>query len=390
MKLNKFIQFPLVLGIVGTICASALGVVYEITNPIITEILLEKSFSAVKDIVPEMSADSAIITEQFDKARLEEFSISTVYDIRKDGKSYAYGYQAEASGYNKNTNINYVIVISSTEDKVVGLNIVSHSETPGRGDVALANPTFLEQFENATFDELASLPKQDFVVGATVSPSAIKSSVDDIISFHRFDVMGEVDDGIKLNGGERKILSLPEGYTMVNKTDLFFEKLNDKYDSIAAQKFDGKSGAGILNYIQIFDASNNLKGHAYIAEGVANCEGGHNESGFNERLLNDYKFVLMFDENWENSKLVVVFSEDTISNSEAHNSQYPGQSNLINHPWLEKTFTGYSMAEWSLSYNKLVKPTDTIVGATGSTKGLINHIPQIIKYHVFSKIEEVE
>ena len=48
------------------------------------------------------------------------------------------------------------------------------------------------------------------------------------------------------------------------------------------------------------------------------------------------------------------------------------------------------MAEWSTSYNKIVKPTDTIVGATGSTKGLINHIPQIIKYHVFSKIEEVE
>ena len=37
MKLNKFVKFPLVLGIVGTICAGALGVVYEVTNPIIQD-----------------------------------------------------------------------------------------------------------------------------------------------------------------------------------------------------------------------------------------------------------------------------------------------------------------------------------------------------------------
>lgn len=382
MKLNKFLQFPLVLGIVGAICAGALGVVYEITNPIITEMILEKSFSAVKDIVPDMDADSAIITEDFNEEKLSAANINTVYNIRRKGSNYAYGYQAEAKGFSSSVNINFVVVISATEDKIIGLNIVSHAETAGKGDIALENPEFLSQFENATFDEIAGLPKQDFIVGATVSPDAVKNKVNDIISFHRFEVMGEVDDGIKLNGGERKILALPDGYSMVNKTDLFFEKLNDKYDEIAATKYDGKNGGGILNYVQIVDSENTLKGHAYIVEGVANCEGGHGE-----RLLNDYKFVFMFDEKWENSKLVVVFTEDTISNSPAHNSTYPGQGNLINHPWLTATFSGHSMNQLATD-NSLIKPTDTIVGATGSTKGIINHVKQIIKYHALSKIQE--
>ena len=35
--MNKMIKFPLILALTGTICATALGVVYQVANPIIEE-----------------------------------------------------------------------------------------------------------------------------------------------------------------------------------------------------------------------------------------------------------------------------------------------------------------------------------------------------------------
>ena len=77
MKLNKFVKFPLVLGIVGTICAGALGVVYEITNPIIQDRVNKEANAAIMELLPDMtSADD--LTKDFDAELLKEYKISSV------------------------------------------------------------------------------------------------------------------------------------------------------------------------------------------------------------------------------------------------------------------------------------------------------------------------
>ena len=49
--MNKFVKFPLVLGIVGVICTGALSLVYEVTNPIIQDRINQKANKKAKFVM---------------------------------------------------------------------------------------------------------------------------------------------------------------------------------------------------------------------------------------------------------------------------------------------------------------------------------------------------
>ena len=80
MKLNNFVKFPLVLGIVGAICAGALGVVYEITNPIIQAAINAKANAAIMELVPEMDSANDL-TDTFEDSVKEDLKVSSVKEV---------------------------------------------------------------------------------------------------------------------------------------------------------------------------------------------------------------------------------------------------------------------------------------------------------------------
>ncbi len=93
---------------------------------------------------------------------------AAIYRITRDGKD-SYCVNLNSSGFGGD--INMLVAIGSDGD-VVGVRVVSHSETPGLGSRA-AEEDFLSSFVGKIFGE-----EVEHIAGATISSNAVKSGVD--------------------------------------------------------------------------------------------------------------------------------------------------------------------------------------------------------------------
>lgn len=368
--MNKFIKFPLVLAIVGVICAGSLSVVYEITKEKIAYNKNKEAFDLLGGIITDMTGVEEVLAD-YDSSKVEKAGIKNMYEVSGNSGVTAYGYLAEVNGYNPG--INFLLVLSANESKILGFEVVSHSETNSGtyGGPLLNSPEFAAQFTNITFDDVAT--EVDFVAGSTakVTMSAVKTGVDNVISFHKQEIFGEVDDGINLTGTERKMLELSEGYVMTDMSEDFKNNLkanvsNNFYNKLinveAAEKTQYMK---IWNYIEIKDAAGNIKGHAYVAEGQYNCEVEHGN-----RAWQKHKFVVMFDENGGNIKVVVVNSSDSLGAI--------GKGNLLNE-LIEENFNGKTMSQ--LNQDLASQKVDKIAGASYTTSYFLNDITTVVDAH---------
>ena len=255
-----------------------------------------------------------------------------------------------------------LVIISATEEKILNLKVISHSETKGYGDVVFAKPEFSDYFKGLSFDAVS--PKVDFCSGASMSFQGVISGVERAIAFHKEQVLKQESDGINLTNSEKATLALPEGKKMVDKTEEFLAKLGNKADKAAKDM-------GLLNYVEIVDASEAVVGYAYITE---------TEYIIFEGLKQKHRAVFMFDANWENSKLVIVSSSDTLGSAPdyADAQKYP---TLVGHPFLEQ-FNGRKMADLVAEYmsNSDIH-ADLVAGGSVTTRFAKNNILAIVKYH---------
>ncbi len=182
--MNKFIKYPLTLGVIGAICAFALAAVHGVTEPIIAERVAQEAFNSISELYSGANSVNDVTATYAD---LDAFGIDTIYEIN-NGEAYAY--QAGSSGYGGT--ITSLIIVSNVEDKILGYKTLSHAETKGGnyGDTLLSSPLFDEQFKGLAFDNGDS--GIDFVAGATakITLSAVKSTTNNVIKYHNEHVKG--------------------------------------------------------------------------------------------------------------------------------------------------------------------------------------------------------
>jgi len=362
MKISKFVKFPLVLGIVGTICAGALGVVYEVTNPIIQERINLQANAAISELIPEMNPATDTtkdLSADLDAELMKKYKIASVKEVTVSGEVYAYAYQVAGSG--RNGDIVMMVIVSAKEEKILNLKVLSHSETTGYGDVLFAKDEFKSYFIGLEFSNLAN--GTDASAGATLSFGGVVGGVDGVISFHKQAIKGEVSDGINLSDSQRAKFELAEGQVMVDKTEDFKAKLKaasseNKYNSIL-------EGLRLLNFIEIQDASGQVINYAYVVDQEYSCELEHGSRGKQK-----YTIALMFDANWANSKLLVIDSTDSMSSV--------GFDSLANNAWI-KEFNGHTAAELSTMMSNA--EIDKISGATFTSNTVIAHVTSIMSAH---------
>jgi RnfABCDGE-type electron transport complex G subunit len=362
MKLNNFVKFPLVLGIVGSICAGALGVVYEITNPIIQERINLKANAAISELIPEMNPATDTtkdLSADLDAELRKKYKIASVKEVTVSGEVYAYAYQVAGSG--RNGDIVMMVILSAKEDKILKLKVLSHSETTGYGDVLFAKDEFNEYFINLDFGDLTK--GTDASAGASLSFGGALNGVDNVISFHKQAIKGEESDGINLSDSQRAKFNLADGQVMVDKTEDFKAKLKaasseNKYNSIL-------EGLRLVNFIEIQDATGNVVNYAYVVDQEYSCELEHGSRGKQK-----YTIALMFDSNWENSKLLIIDSTDSMSSV--------GFDSLANNAWVNN-FNGHTAAELSAMMSGA--EIDKITGATFTSNTVIAHVTSIMSAH---------
>jgi len=285
--MNKFVKFPLVLGIVGLICGAALGVVNEVTSGKIQENLAKKANEGLTKVVSNfVSAEDITTTLPADE--LSANGITSVYKVYGTGNALtAYVYNAKFIGYA--SEVVYMVAIDPTEAKFIGFYKVSDAETR-KGtlqDSGLGNQ-FTAGIDFATVST-------DIVVqsGASTSMNKLFTSLDKVSSFHNVNVLG--GEKTLLPAAQMAKLGLAEGTVLV-----------DASEKMKATTLTNTDGCEVQMYVEGKNADEEVIYKGFIAKSKVDVLYEYEYSmGFRS-----VKFAYIFDENWENGKITVLESDN--------------------------------------------------------------------------------
>ncbi|KPU43836.1 electron transport complex subunit RnfG [Oxobacter pfennigii] len=187
MKENLKLGFILLL--FAAIAGICLGAAYEVTKePIAQQAIIEKN-NAMKEILPDAD-DFKDLAVQIN----EDSMIKEVSEAYKGSGIIGYTFTVTPKGFGGLIN---VMVGISSEGKVSGIKVMSHSETPGLGANA-ANPKFSDQFKDKPIDKPLEVMKTgavtenqvDAITGATITSKAVTGGVNEAINFYNTSVKG--------------------------------------------------------------------------------------------------------------------------------------------------------------------------------------------------------
>ena len=357
--MNKFVKFPLVLGIVGLVCTGALSLVYEVTKDTIAYNKNKEAIDKIQVVLPEINNAEPVL-EKYDSAKASKKGIQNIYEVKDNTGVVAYGYLSSTYGYNDG--LTFLTVISAEDEVILGVQIVSNNETSNIGGALLKDEAFIQQFTNISFDSIYT--DVDGKQGATTTLNGLINGLESVISFHKQELLGEeeVNDGVNLNGRERKALGLPEGSTMTNKTEEFKTTLKSKTSANAYNQIMNDKNVKIIQYIEIKDASGTVTDYGYIVEGKYGCELAHGE-----RTTQTHKFVFMVNANDGKTKTVFV--------TPGHSLGTAGITGVFE-PFVNDNFNGLTAQEI------LDSKVEFVAGATFTTNAVKDHLVFIADAHV--------
>lgn len=186
--MNKQLKYPLFLAAVGSFSTFLLATAYGFTAPIIAQRIAEQATAGVKEIFPSASSIEDVSANY---NNLSLAGINTIFEIKQNNQIAAYGYEATANGYSGE--ITSLLVLSITNDQIIGYRTINQTETKGGtyGDILLSNSLFDQQFVNLRFTNIPD--GIDLTAGSTakVTLNAIKSIARNVLKFHIEEVKGE-------------------------------------------------------------------------------------------------------------------------------------------------------------------------------------------------------
>lgn len=158
--MNKQIQLTVYLFIVTLICGVVLFKMNEATMPLISTQAEKEQNIALKKVLPE--AMNFNLKEQ-----------NVFEGLSKANKLCGYIFKVNSDGYGGKIEM----LVGIANNKITGISILSHSETPGLG--AKANePAFQQQFIAKTIED-AFIAKKDVtaITGSTITSQAVANGI---------------------------------------------------------------------------------------------------------------------------------------------------------------------------------------------------------------------
>ena len=156
------LRLALTLLVITSVVAAALAGVNSITAPAIAKLTAEKTQAAIEQVLPGGGEEV-----DFPETNL----VSTVYASET-------GYAVEVTPGGFDNTITMMVGVD-TEGKVLGISIISHTETAGLGAVAAAGTPAGEAFRNEFVGASGSVSVTkdggtvDAITGATITSRAI-------------------------------------------------------------------------------------------------------------------------------------------------------------------------------------------------------------------------
>ncbi len=160
-------------GVLCIICA-AVALVLSLVNILTADRIAANEENEKRKAIVALFGSDSIVYEPIESVSANVNEILTV----KDGEEHL-GYSVSASPAGFGGGVNIMVGIG-VDGVVMGVRIVSHSETPGLGS-RVQNDSFLNQF-NGKEGSLASGQDYDIISGSTISSQAVAKGVSDALS----------------------------------------------------------------------------------------------------------------------------------------------------------------------------------------------------------------
>lgn len=187
--MNSMPRLILVLTLITVGAGLILSLVESATREPIAEQRRQETLRALKAVLGafdnDPGADIVALPGGRDKRGRE--LTQTFYRARQDDRVTGVAFQVIApDGYSGNI---AVMVGADTEGTVLGIEILTHAETPGLGD-KIAHDAFKSQFKGKALDNIDWRVKKDGgafdqITGATISPRAVVKAVHQGLEFYR-------------------------------------------------------------------------------------------------------------------------------------------------------------------------------------------------------------
>lgn len=169
MQKLKFLKPAIPLTVISVVIALLLAVVNSVTADRIVQNTLKEKENAIKGIFTEChsfeSSDPSLFAH----------SVSDAGEAL-DASGNVIGYYADVAPIGFKGEIS-LIVGTDTEGKVVGITLLSASETPGVGTKA-TDSSYFENFNGKTSADVLSV---DTITGATISSKAVRQGISSAI-----------------------------------------------------------------------------------------------------------------------------------------------------------------------------------------------------------------
>ncbi len=180
-------RLMLVLGLITFVCALLLGVVNQVTAPLIEQNKVNTRNTAMEELIPNatfedmntvMSAEEVAAAGISLPAGRTAAAISGVYKATVDGQEAGYCVQVNPKGFGGALTI---IVGVRTDSTIAGIKVTGHAETPGLGAKAQTDSEWVAQYQGAAADGQLMVSKDggtiNAITGATITSRAVTDGV---------------------------------------------------------------------------------------------------------------------------------------------------------------------------------------------------------------------
>ncbi len=130
---------------------------------------------AIREILKEASNDPLV-----DRFKITDGDIERSFFVGViDGKANTVAYESSGKGFGGKIGI--MVGVNINDDKIVGIGVTTHSETPGVGSIAKTDPGFSAQFKGLSIDGPFKVKTDggqvDAITGATITSRGVSGAV---------------------------------------------------------------------------------------------------------------------------------------------------------------------------------------------------------------------
>ena len=176
--MGEMIKMVVVLTFLSVISGGALAYVQKNT----TNLIEDNKLQFVKGPAIKSILDGTSNNPVSDRFTIEQGEKKDIFFVGKyDGDPKAVAFESFGKGFGGDVFI--VLGVDLETDKLMGVGVTTHSETPGVGARAKTDPTFVSQFKGqpleGTFKVKADGGQVDAIGGATITSRAVSAALTD-------------------------------------------------------------------------------------------------------------------------------------------------------------------------------------------------------------------